>query len=176
MRSFRSLSRRTAVLSLLALAVLVPAAAAVNPGPPPLPISGSAPPTLPQGVTATLSTNDPGAKPVMVTLVLPASLICGRPLGTTSVTLPSAADVPASIGAGDVTVNTLPVKKVAISGSTVTFGTPVQKGVMCHSITQGVMRIVFTRAAGLGNPSRAGTFAVAVKHGAAVQRGTFVIR
>lgn len=175
MRCSRSLSRRIAVLSLASLAVLVPAALAANPGPPPLPISGSAPP-LPQGVTATLSTNDPGAKPVVVTLVLPASLICGRPLGATSVTLPAAADVPVTIGAGDVTVNTLPVKKVSISGSTITFGAPPQKGVMCHSITQGLMRIVFTRAAGLGNPSRAGTFAVSVKHGAAVQHGTFVIR
>jgi hypothetical protein len=175
MRSSRSLSRCIGLLSLVVLAVLVPAAPAANPGPPPLPISGSAP-LLAQGVTASLSTNDPGAKPVVVTLVLPAPLICGRPLGATSVTLPSAVDVPAAIGADEVTVNTLPVKRVSVTGSTVTFGTPVQKGVMCHSITQGLMRIVFTRAAGLGNPAHAGTFAVSVTHGAAVQRGTFVIR
>jgi hypothetical protein len=174
MRSVRSLSRGAAIVSLLALAAFVPAALAVNPGPPGVPI-GSEPP-LAKGVTATLSTDQAGAKHVTVTLVVPAPLICGRPLGATTVTLPAAADVPASIGAGDVTVNTLPVPKVKISGSTVTFGTPARKGVMCHSITEGLMRIVFTRAAGIGNPAHSGTFAVSVKHGAAVQHGTLVIR
>lgn len=171
------LSRRVGVLALLALTVLVPSAFAVNPGPPPLPISGPGPggPIL-KGVSATLSSNAPGAKPVIVSLVVQVPLICGRPVGTTTVTLPTAADVPASIAPTAVTVNTLPVTKLSVSGSTVTIAGPALKGIMCHSIREGTMRVVFGRAAGIGNPDRAGTYAVAVKHGLDVQHGTITIR
>jgi hypothetical protein len=173
MRSW-SLTRRVAAVSLVALAVLAPAAFATNPGPPPLPISGAASPV--KGVSATLSTDQPGARPVALTLAVQVPLVCGRPVGTTTVTLPTAADVPSSIAPGAVRVNTFPARKLSVSGSTVTIAGPALKGIMCHTVSEGIMRVVFTRAAGIGNPDRAGSYAVTVKHGLDAQRGTIVIR
>jgi hypothetical protein len=168
---------RHVVSALAVAAALAPAAAlAASPGPSPIPVSGPGSAPGAKGVTATLSSDRPGAKPVVLSLVVQVPLVCGRPLGTTAVTLPAAADVPASIATGAVTVNTLPVPKVSISGSTVTFGGPPAKGIMCHSVTEGLMHVVFTRAAGIGNPDRAGTYAVSVKHGADLEHGSFTIR
>ncbi len=51
-------------------------------------------------------------------------------------------------------------------GSRLVVGLPVQGVVMCDSIAPGTLTIVVTRAAGIGNPSGAGTYALAIEKGA----------
>src|SRR5689334_5887210 len=95
--------------------------AAVHPGPPAQPI-GAPTTTAPSGppVTATLSSDRPGARPVTLTVSFRATLLCGRLRGTTAITLPSAAHVPDTVPAAAVTVNGTPAGRVAVTGSTLT--------------------------------------------------------
>ena len=133
------------------------------------------------GVSASLSKTSAGARDVGLTIELrPVALQCGR-LGvrTLSITLPAAMRVPRSIPADAVQVGVQHVSSVATTGRTVvlSFSYPVHR-MTCDSMVLGPLRIRFTAAAGLGNPSRAGTyaFAVAAKPHGMSWHGSFVVR
>lgn len=147
--------RRGLVLALAGSAVLASGAAAT----PPVPVVPSS------AVTATLSTAQPAARPVQLALSFDTSLVCGRPLGPTAVTLPAAVHVPAAIARTDVLVDGRPAGRVTVTGHLVTVTSVTPTGMMCHSVVLGPMALTFTKAAGLGNPARPGTYIVAVRRG-----------
>lgn len=114
-----------------------------------------------------------------LTLVLrPAVLRCGR-LGARAltITLPQAMRVPASIPRDAVRVGGRAVAAVRTDGKTVVLSLQSPHGVSCDSIVVGSLRVELTRAAGLVNPSRAGSYAfgVAAAPRGAVWHGSFVV-
>jgi hypothetical protein len=116
--------------------------------------------------TATLSNGAASAKAVTMTISLHTELQCGRLMGgALVVTLPRAVRVPSAIDAASVLVGTRAARSVTIAGHVVTIAMPLPHGVICDSIKPGVAKIVFTRAAGLGNPKSPGTYTVKLRHG-----------
>lgn len=117
--------------------------------------------------TATLSTTKAGAKPVAVTLRLHYEMVCGQPgIGKAIVTLPDAADVPHAIDSTSVLVNGKPSPSVSVAGHDVSIAMPVHHGVTCMSIGPGTLTLTLTRAAGIGNPTSAGTYTIRVHRNA----------
>ena len=117
--------------------------------------------------TVLLSSTKAGADHVAVTLELRTTLRCGRPFGPgVVVTLPRTAQVPASIAGSAVRVNGRPPSKLSVSGRTVTVGLPATHGIVCDSITDGVLRVRFAAGAALGNPPGPGAYAFAIHRGA----------
>jgi hypothetical protein len=158
--------RRGFVLALAGSAALASGAAA---GAPPAPIAPSS------AVTATLSSPRPAARPVRLALSFDTSLVCGRPLGPTTITFPAAAHVPGTIARTAVLVDGRPAGTVAVAGPRVTVTSVTPTGMMCHTVAIGPMAIEFTTAAGLGNPSRAGSYGVTVQRGRRTLHGRLTI-
>lgn len=114
-----------------------------------------------------------------LTLVLrPAVLRCGR-LGARSLTLtlPQAMHVPASISRDAVRVGGQTVAAVRTVGKTIVLSLPSPRGVSCDSVVVGALRVQLTPAAGLVNPSRAGSYAfsVAAEPRGATWHGAFAV-
>jgi hypothetical protein len=109
--------------------------------------------------TAVLSDDAAGARPVALTIRVPAELQCGR-LTSTSITvsLPTTMRVPSSVPRAAVVVSGRAAASVRTSGSQVIVHPARPEGVSCDVIGPGVGRIAFTRAADLGNPRRAGSY------------------
>jgi hypothetical protein len=131
------------------------------------PATAATPPVGPGGpnrpaATASLSTPRAGAKPVALTLKLRYDMICGQPgAGKAVVTLPSASAVPRRIDSSAVLVNGKPSPAVSVSGHDVSIAMPLKRpGVSCMVVGPGTLTLTLTRAAGLGNPARAGTYAI----------------
>jgi hypothetical protein len=74
-------------------------------------------------------------------------LVCGHPTGSLKVVFPASTKIPATIAAKTVLLNSVVPARVAVSGHTVTITAARPTGIMCHSITLGVLEIAFTRAA-----------------------------
>ena len=106
----------------------------------------------------------------MLTLKLRYDMTCGQPgAGKAVVTLPAADVVPHRIDGAAVLVNGEPSPAVSISGRDVSIAMPPKRpGVSCMSIGPGTLTLVLTRAAGLGNPAKAGTYAILARKNAAV--------
>jgi hypothetical protein len=122
----------------------------------------AATPMRPAAATVSLSTSKAGARPVTLTLQLRYEMQCARPgPGPLVITFPAAEQLPAQLTAGSVLVNRHPATQVERSGRTVSVALPVQRGPLCDVIAPAVLKIVFTSSAGLGNPLRAGTYALA---------------
>jgi len=116
--------------------------------------------------TATLSNGAASAQAVTMTISLHTDLQCGRLTGgPLVVTLPRAIRVPSAIDAASVLIGTRASRSVAVAGRVVTIAMPLPRGVMCDSIKPGVVKITFTRAAGLGSPKSPGTYTVKLRHG-----------
>ncbi len=102
-----------------------------------------------------------------VTVHLHYEMQCGSPgLGPVTLALPAKMSVPAKIVRSSVLVDSKTAPSLTRSGSRLVVGLPVQGVVMCDSIAPGTLTIVVTRAAGIGNPSGAGTYALAIEKGA----------
>ena len=125
-------------------------------------------------ITLALSTNKAGARPVGATITMrEAELQCGRLVGgSLVVTFPRQMRLPRSIGASSVLVGTNAARAVTVAGRVVTVAVPVPRGVICDSITIGVARVIFTRAAGLGNPKSPGAYLFSLRRGG-VTTGSF---
>jgi hypothetical protein len=169
--------RRLAVPSLVAAAAGALASLAFAAGPPPIVIhpGGPVPLPAPPGLTASLSSTRAGARPVKLTLTFPAALICGRVTGVTEVTLPQAAQTPDAVAPAAVTINGARAGTVAVHGSTLAVSPLRPSGMTCMSIVEGTAKLVFTRAARLGNPARSGDYPVLVRRGRSVLRATLAI-
>ncbi len=121
-------------------------------------------PTRPASASVTLSSSRAGARPVVLTLRLRYEMQCARPgPGPLVVTFPAGERLPAQIAAGDVLVDEGPATSVQRSGRTVSIGLPIRHGPLCDVIAPSVLIVVFDRGAQLGNPPRAGNYAVAVQ-------------
>jgi hypothetical protein len=113
-----------------------------------------------------LSSNAAGAKPVSATISPRTELQCGRLVGgSLVVTFPRQMRVPRTIGPASVLVGTRAAHSVTVAGRVVTVAVPVPRGVICDSITVGVAKITFSRAAGLGNPKAPGAYSLTVRRG-----------
>ena len=146
----------------LALATTL-AVTAVASGAPPIQPVGPTPGN--EGLTASLSTNKAGARPVVLTLKLRAVFQCGQP-GMLSVKLPDSESVPAALAPADVLVNTKHAAKLGRPSHNRINVTPAHRGgVMCHVMGPGLASVRFTTNAGLGNPSSAGTYSISVRSG-----------
>jgi hypothetical protein len=156
-QTVRTLDRMTrsavAVAVVCALAALAPAANASVPA---------------QSASVALSSNLAGAHPVTLTVQLHYEMQCGSPgLGPVTLGLPAKMSVPAKIVRSSVLVDGKTAPSLTRSGSRLVVGLPVPQGVvMCDSIALGTLTIVVTRAAGIGNPSGAGAYALAIEKGA----------
>jgi hypothetical protein len=114
-----------------------------------------------------LSTTAAGARPVSATIALRTELQCGLLVGgSLVVTFPRQMRVPRSIRAASVLVGTRASRSVTVAGRVVTVAVPIPRGVICDSIAPGVVKITFSRAAGLGNPKSPGAYIVTVRRGA----------
>ena len=118
--------------------------------------------------TAVLSSNKAGATHVGLTLSLRTELQCGRLMGSRPLvlTLPSAARVPNAIATSDVLVGGRAAGRVTVAGHTITIGQAPPRGMLCDSIRFGLVKVVITPAAGLGNPKTARAYMPRVTHGA----------
>lgn len=83
--------------------------------------------------------------------------------------------MPASIRAGAVLVNGAAPRSVSRAGSVVTLAVHPTTGITCNVIGPGTITIVFTRAAGLGNPTASGTYRVSVRAGSRAASGNLVV-
>lgn len=115
--------------------------------------------------SAALSSAKVGARPVALTVKVHYEMVCGYPgQGKAIVTLPSAAFVPGRMSSAAVLVNGKPAPAVDVSGHDVAITLPPRpRGVSCMVVGPGTLTMTLTRAAGLGNPKRAGTYAIRVR-------------
>lgn len=116
--------------------------------------------------TATLSSSKAGAKHVTMTVALRSELQCGRLMGsrTLALTLPAKAHVATTIPVAAVTIGGKAAATVTVAGRVVTLTMPLPQGMMCDSITMGVVKIVVAPAAALANPKAPGAYTVRVAH------------
>jgi len=121
----------------------------------------------PGPASALLSTNKAGAKHVTLTVSFRTELQCGRLMGsrTLVLVLPSRERVAATVPVGAVLIGGRAAGRVTVAGHTLTVSLPPPRGMLCDSVRVGTAKIVVAGAAGLGNPSAAGTYTVKVTHG-----------
>jgi hypothetical protein len=151
-----------ALTLLPALALLAAAPAAAQP---------------PQTASVSLSSARAGARPVAVTLVLGYDMQCGYPgPGPVLVAFPTAMQVPAQLPASAVLVDGHAAPGVLVSGRRVTVNLAPPPQIMCDVIGPGKLTLAFTRAAGIGNPRRPGTYTVAARRAATAFSAAFAVR
>ena len=154
--------RRLAVLLAVLAGGTVPALAALPPKPQlpvPLPLTGSA--------TAVAAPATAGARPAVLTLKIRYEMQCGWPgAGPLVVSLPKAQHVPHTLAPRTVVVDGKPPASASLTGHVIVLGLPPRHGITCMLIGPGTLTVVFTRAAGLGNPAAAGSYPIAVRIGA----------
>jgi len=127
--------------------------------------------------TVSLSSARAGAGPVVVTVELGYTMQCGYPgPGPVLVGFPRQVRVPSVLPPSRVLVDGRPAPTVAVSGRTVSVGLAPPPQVMCDVLGPGRLTIVFRRAAGFGNPVRAGNYAITVRRGTALFSAPFTIR
>jgi hypothetical protein len=129
------------------------------------------------GATIAVSPARPGAR-AAVKLNVRHTFYCGRPRAATiAFKFPAAEHVPSSIKAGDVHLSAGRVKAVHVSGRTVSVSVQPAptKGITCMVIVLGKLQVMFDKAARFGNPSKTGSYAIAVADGASRYTGRFKI-
>ena len=144
-------------------AVIVPVLAAQSP--------------LATSLTVALSSSRAGAAPVAITLQFGYEMQCGYPgPGPVLVRFPPAERLPKAIPTGSVRVDGSSQPAARQTGSTVSITLPPAPAIMCDVIGPGRLTIAFSRAAGLGNPARAGAYPVSATRQATPFSARFVIR
>jgi hypothetical protein len=129
-----------------------------------------------QTLAVTVSTHHAGARPVTVELVLRYEMQCGWPgPGTLTIRFPSAVVLPKSLSESAVLVDARPATSVQMKGHVVTLGLPKRPRIMCDVIGPGTLKVVFTRAANLGNPKATGRYEVTATHPTVSVAGRLVI-
>jgi hypothetical protein len=126
-------------------------------------------------LAVTVSSDQAGASGVATMLRLRTELQCGTASGPPLVVVfPAAERVPRRLSPGAVRVNGRPVEAATVTGGRVSVRV-ARPQVICDVIAPGTITIVFTRAAGLGNPPRPGSYAVSVRRGRRTFVGTLTI-
>lgn len=127
--------------------------------------------------SVTLSSRVVGKRPVAVKLRLGYEMQCGYPgPGPIVVVFPKREHVPKAILADAVLVDGKHPPAVGVSGRKVTVELPPPPQVMCDVIAEGHVTIAFTKAARLGNPGRAGEYAIVARRGKTAFHATYRIR
>jgi hypothetical protein len=130
-----------------------------------------------QSAAIALSSYRASARPVAVSLQLHYEMQCGWPgPGTLTIRFPAGMTLPATIPPAAVEVDGKPASSAETQGRSEVLGLPKRPQIMCDVIGPGVVRIAFSRAARLGNPARAGTYAVRVTGRADSLAARFVVR
>ena len=124
----------------------------------------------------TVSIHAAGATGVRIALSATVEMQCGWPGPRVEVVFPAAERMPAQIAPAAVLVDGKRPASVTRSGRTISISIARPGGVMCDVIGPGRLHVVFTQAAHLGNPTRAGHYRLAVRHGAETASGAFSIR
>lgn len=127
-------------------------------------------------VLVALSSSLVGATPVAVDLHAEFEMQCGWPGPRVTVVFPDAERMPARISPAAVLVDGRQPAGITRAGHAISISIARPGGVMCDAIGPGRVHVVFTRAAQLGNPSRAGRYQLVVHHGAETASGAFNIR
>lgn len=122
----------------------------------------------------TLSSHAAAARPVAIALRATMSLQCGWPGQALDVVFPAAERLSNSIPRSAVLIDGKQPAAVTRSGRTVSLSV-TRPQVLCDAIGPATIHVTFTRAAGLGNPQRAGVYATTLGHGAQRARGNFEI-
>jgi hypothetical protein len=166
--------RVRAALALVTAAAAAPAVAAAPPKPihgGPISLGGKA------SATAAAEPAAPGARPVRLVLSLRDSeLQCGRLRSrTVIVTTPSALRLPARIARSAVRIGGSTPATIVVSGHTIAMSLAPSIGLTCNVIGPGSVRIVFSPAAGLGNPASAGRYRIGVAAGTSVAVATLPV-
>jgi hypothetical protein len=133
--------------------------------------------TPPPSASVVLSTHRAAARPVGVTLLLRYGMQCAWPgKGPLQVLFPAALRVPAKIPPAAVLLDGKPAASVVRSGRRVLLALPPRPAVLCDVIAPGTLKVEFTRAATLGNPSAPGTYVLRVRKGSLALDAKIVIR
>jgi hypothetical protein len=122
-----------------------------------------------------VSSHAAAARPVAIALRTTMTLQCGWPGPVLDVVFPTAERLPNAIPGATVRVEGKQPAAVTRSGRTVSISVP-RPQVLCDAIGPATVRITFARTAGIGNPKRAGGYAITVGNGAQAARGSFEIR
>ncbi len=140
----------------------------------PVLLAGAAHAGLPQSAaTVAVTPNRAGVRPAAITVRLTYEMQCGYPgPGPVRVVLPVAVRVPARIARSAVFVNGRAAPAVRVAGRAISVGLPARPRIMCDAIGPGRLTIVFGRAAGIGNPLRAGSYLLVATR----QTSSFVAR
>ena len=132
---------------------------------------------LPHSAKLELSSSHVGAQPVEVTVQLGYDMQCGYPgPGPVLLTFPAAEHVPATIPTGAVLVDGKMARAVHVAGQTVSVGLAPPPQVMCDVIGPGRLTLELKRAAGLGNPGRAGSYLLRAAKGGLTFTARFAVR
>jgi len=127
--------------------------------------------------SASLSSSHAGARPVALVVSLHTELQCGRLRGgAVAITFPAAMKLPKTVSASAVAVQGKRPAGVTLSGRTLSISPAPPVGVMCNVIAPGVAKILVSKAAQLGNPASAGTYALGVRYGTETLRATLTIQ
>jgi hypothetical protein len=143
-----------------------------------LALTGEAGAAVPAAATARLSTSRPGARPVALVVTFRTELRCGRfAHDALSIRLPARARVPAAVPASAVSVGQRRAARVRVAGDVLTVELAAPKGVAtCMVISEGPVTVAVSRAAGLGNPPRAGAYRLTVLDGAQTYVAPLAVR
>jgi hypothetical protein len=152
--------RASAAFAAAVAAILTPAATGA-PQQPISPIVGGL-----GAATASAAPGRAGARPVKLTLTIEVELQCGRlQHGPVLVSLPWAMHLGASLARTAVLLDGKPPAAVRLAGHSIDISVPPTTGIVCDVMSPGKVTIVFTRAAGFGNPPAAGRYAVTIRAG-----------
>lgn len=139
--------------------------------------AAAAPTPLPSSAAVILSSERAGARPVALTLKLTYEMQCGYPgPGPVLIDFPKQERVPGVLASSRVLVDGHRARAVGVSGHTVSVGLAPPPQIMCDVIGPGRLTILFTRAAGFGNPVRAGRYTITATRGTSAFSARFTIR
>lgn len=127
-------------------------------------------------MTVVASSRAAGAHRVRLVVTLRYQMQCGYPgAGPLVVTFPSALKPPKQFAPGTVRLADK-VVGATVKAQKVTVTVPPPRGVLCSMLGPGSVRLLFTRAAKLTNPGRAGSYRFRATHGKHTFRATLVIK
>jgi hypothetical protein len=113
----------------------------------------------PTSAAIVASPDRPGARPVILTVKVRTLLQCGRIQATTIVIdLPARLHVPVTVPTAAVRIGRLHPRSITVRPRVLTIRQRIPSGPICASLTFGPAEIVFSRAAGIGNPAQPGRY------------------
>lgn len=107
-----------------------------------------------------------------LTLKLRTELICGQPRSPLVITFPAAMPIPRAFAREAVLVDARPAASATVASHRVTVTAVRPAGAVCDVIGPGLVTILFTKSARLGNPASPGVYTISVRHGGSTYRTT----